>query len=242
MSSDPVDSSTELWTTALKCPVCGEPISTEKPPESPWHGRVPGTVLRQEYQVHLQNYHPDYFALNLKLFFAVAILVLVGVFTEAILLPLGISVFQVLPVAIPLLLGLPLLRWYRNRVANIRAKWTPGQEPVSVSPKDFWKTPMYKWTMNKCHICGETVPLRKGLKEDLEEHRKNKHPEYYRWSRRAYWVLPPALVLLVIEMVGLVFRERILSSAGLIGLVVLLVIIITLGIWGERKYGRLTHA
>jgi len=96
--------------------------------------------------------------------------------------------------------------------------------------------------MNKCHICGETVPLRNGLKEDLEEHRKNKHPEYYRWSRRAYWVLPPALILLVIEMVGLVFRERILSFAGLVGLVVLLVIIITLGIWGERKYGRLTHA
>jgi len=242
LSSDPGDSSTELGTTALKCPVCGEPVSTKKPPELSWQGRVPGTALWQEYQIHLQNYHPDYFALNLKLFFAVAILVLVGVFTEAIVSPLGISVFQVLPVAIPLLLGLPLLRSYRERAANIRAKWTPGQEPVSVSPKDFWKTPRYKWPMNKCHICGETVPLRNGLKKDLEEHRKNKHPEYYRWSRRAYWVLPPALVLLVIEMVGLVFRERILSSAGLIGLVVLLVIVITLGIWGERKYSRLTHA
>ena len=242
MSSDPFDSSTELGTTALKCPVCGEPVSTKKPPELSWQGRVPGTALWQEYQIHLQNYHPDYFALNLKLFFAVAIFVLAGVFTEAIVSPLGISVFQVLPVAIPLLLGLSILRWYRKRVANIRAKWTPGQEPMSVSPKDFWKTPRYKWTMNKCHICGETVPLRNGLKEDLEEHRKNKHPEYYRWSRRAYWVLPPALVLLVIEMVGLVFRERILSSAGLIGLVVLVVIVITLGIWGERKYSQLTHA
>jgi len=135
MSSDPVDSSTELWTPALKCPVCGEPVSTQKPPELPWQGRVPGTVLWQKYQVHLQNYHPDYFALNLKSFFAVAILFLVGVFTEAIVSPLGISIFQILPIAIPLMLGLPLLRWYRKRVANIRAKWTSGQEPVSVSPR-----------------------------------------------------------------------------------------------------------
>src|SRR5207247_11385055 len=106
-------------------------------------------------------------------------------FTDPIQRPLGISVFRVLPVAIPLLLELPFLRWYRKRGAKIRAKWTPGQEPVSVSPKDFWKTPRYNWPMNKCHICGETVPLRNGLKVDVEEHRKNRHAEDYRWRRRA---------------------------------------------------------
>jgi hypothetical protein len=230
------------WTAALTCTVCGEPISTERPPEFPWQGRVPGTVLWQKYQVHLQKYHPDYFALNMKIFFAGAILLIFGVFTEAIVSPFGITVLQALPFATPLLLAIPLFRWYRKSVANIRSKWSPGQEPVSVTPAGFWKTPGYKWQMNRCHICGEEVALSKGLNEDMQEHRKNRHPQYYRWSRRAYLVVPPMLILFVVEIAGLVLRLRILSSGGLVGMVALLVIVITLGIWGERKYSRLTPA
>jgi hypothetical protein len=81
--------------------------------------------------------------------------------------------------------------------------------------------------------------VRLGLPKDLEEHRKKVHPEYCRWTRHTYLIVPPMRVLGGAMIAGLVFGQRLLSNVELAGMFVLLFIVIALGIWGERKYGRL---
>ncbi len=190
-------------TSGLKCPVCGEWISTDVPRTPFGRTETAASVVHEKLLVHLQTYHPDYLAWSKPYRIIAAVLfitVAAGLLTAAYLKSLVLLPFTF---AIPSAIGIPLLVLYRRKFEAFKRSWTT-EHPFG--PSTMQTSPLS--SMFKCEICGQEITVKKGIRIDRQDHYESAHPDFYRWQQRQMKVIVPitvglvafALLFIVIEL------------------------------------------
>ncbi len=219
-------------TAGLKCPVCGKWVSTDA---SRFGG--PGgpakIVVGQELSVHLQTYHPDYLLWNRPYHLALGVLLLAGFSFSLCGVFLKSFAFFPLAILVTLTPGIPLLIIYRRKFAEFKSHWAEEHPLASIQ-----LTPAAIPSVNRCRICGEVIPVKKGLGWDLKEHYQSAHPAYYRWEyRQAPLVIVPLMFTgLTILVLGLSLEQSLPTIFGVAGFLLLVAVAMVYAFRGERRF------
>ena len=219
-------------TAGLKCPVCGKWVSTDAS-RFGGPGAPASIIVGQELSVHLQTFHPDYLLWNRPYHLAWGVLFLAGFSLS--LCGAFLKSFSFFPLAILVTLtpGIPLLIIYRRRFAEFKSHWAEEHPLASIQ-----LTPAAIPSVNRCRICGEVIPVKKGLGWDLKEHYQSAHPAYYRWEyRRAPLVIVPLMFAgLTILVLGLSLEQSLPTIFGVAGFLLLVAAAMVYAFRGERRF------
>lgn len=229
--------------STLVCTVCGKNLPlTDSNIETPTS--QPSNFSTLAYYIHMQRYHPEYLRVQIKFWFIGALLVASGIalifFVAQFDYPLAFAIPFVLLIGSCLL----VFRIYRDKV-RFGKKGLSLEHPRrdAYLENDYWHTPAYRWEINKCHICGESVAITGNLKQNLRAHNQLTHPEYYESTGR---LMKPTIIcmsaFMVILFASFLFRSQTLILLDMLVFVPAIGTFITLGFKNERKYSGIKQA
>jgi peptidoglycan/LPS O-acetylase OafA/YrhL len=225
-------------TAGLKCPVCGEWVSTDAPRFGPRGGSA-RDVVYQVLSEHLQTYHPDYLSWDRPYQLSGRVLFLAGFVLALYATYLMNPLFLLLAVLGPVTPGVPLLILYRRKFSEFKRHWTE-EHPLGWTHLTSEAVP----SVNRCRICGEVIPIKKGVGWDLRDHYQSNHPAYYQWELRRAPLVVVALFLAGVAalVLGLSLDNTLPAIFGVVGFLVFMAVAMLYGFMGQRRFRTLSGA
>jgi hypothetical protein len=141
--------------------------------------------------------------------------------------------FFFLGVLAPLTPGIPLLIIYKRKVSEFKTHWTEEHPLASTQ-----LTPEAVPSLNRCRICGEVIPIKKGVGWDLRDHYQSAHPAYYQWEfRRAPLVVVTLFLAGVTSLIlSLSLEQSPPTVFGVAGFLLFVALATVYGFRGERRF------
>ena len=220
-----------------RCLVCGAALSTNE-----LSSAVLGTAAFYRISwlvrfIHMQRYHPDYLSLQFKFGILGASLLTVTMTVAYVLVRWESPILFALPFLVLTGASLISFRTYRNQVRHIKAKWPMQHQKIIVPTTDLGHVPTYRWELNRCHICSESIAISGEFKHDMENHIRLTHPEYYKSTRR---LMRPAMAtvwaFLGLLIISVVVHSQLLILLGAIGFIPVIMTFLMVGLRNERRF------